>query len=55
MGGTAQTSGKRKEFRLQQMLRYIHEEDCRRKFILAYFGKNFPKSRRIVVILMAQK
>ena len=30
---------KEKEFRLQQMLRYIHEEDCRRKFILAYFGE----------------
>ena len=47
---------KEKEFRLQQMLRYIHEEDCRRKFILGLIlGKNFPKSRRIVVILMAQK
>ncbi|HGF7553449.1 MULTISPECIES: RecQ family ATP-dependent DNA helicase [Enterococcus] len=34
---------KEKEFRLQQMLRYIHEEDCRRKFILAYFGEELSK------------
>ena len=34
---------KEKEFRLQQMLRYIHEEDCRRKFILAYFGEELSE------------
>ena len=34
---------KRKEFRLQQMLRYINEENCRRKFILAYFGEKLSE------------
>lgn len=34
---------KEKEFRLQQMLRYINEENCRRKFILAYFGEKLSE------------
>ena len=34
---------KEKEFRLQQMLRYINEENCRRKFILAYFGEELSE------------
>ena len=33
----------KKKFRLQQMLRYINEENCRRKFILAYFGEKLSE------------